>query len=399
MKKVIQEKIRELIGSPKRETVTALALSGGGARAAYQAGVLSYIAQAFPDAQFPILKGVSAGAINTSHLANHTGSFKAAAETMAESWQNLSIDQVFRTESTFNFFRRLLLSDNNGSPEERITASMAHQKGLVDSSPLREYLISKLNTDSEGQLVGVGENLKEGSLKAFAVTATNYNTGQTTTFVQGANIDRWVRPNRVGITTEMTVDHIMASAALPVIFPAVLIDEAWYGDGGVRLTMPLSPAINMGADRIMVISTRYNRTRAEADQPTVKGYPPAAQIIGILMNAIFLDVLDQDALHMQRINELIEHIPERKRMGLKPVKLLLLRPSVDLGKLAGDFKPQLSGALRLFTMGIGSDETKSPDWLSMLLFERGYMERLIEIGYNDATHYHDEIEAFFEEAD
>ncbi len=399
MKNVIQEKIRELIGSPKRETYTALALSGGGARAAYQAGVLSYIAQAFPETKFPILKGVSAGAINTSHLANHTGSFKAATEMMAESWQSLSIDQVFRTESTFNFFRRLLLSDNNGSPEERITASMAHQKGLVDSSPLREYLITKLNTNSDAQLIGIGENFKSGRLKAFAVTATNYNTGQTTTFVQGANIDRWVRPNRIGITTKMTVDHIMASAALPVIFPAVLIDDAWYGDGGVRLTMPLSPAINMGADRILVISTRYNRTRAEADQPTVQGYPPAAQIIGILMNAIFLDVLDQDALHMQRINELIEHIPERKRMGLKPVKLLLLRPSVDLGKLAGDFKPQLSGALRLFTMGIGSDETKSPDWLSMLLFERGYMERLIEIGYDDATHHHDEIEAFFEEAD
>jgi len=397
MKNGIQSKIRELFGSPKKEPSTALVLSGGGARGAYQTGVLQYIGQAFPEAAFPILAGVSAGAINTSHLANHHGSLLTATQSLVESWLDLTIEQVFRSESSFNFFRRLLLSDNEGSPEERITSSMAHQRGLVDASPLRGFLAGKLATHDSGTLAGVDENLKKGRLRAFAVTATNYNTGQTTTFVQGSNIDRWVRPNRVGMMTQMTIDHIMASAASPVIFPAVWIDGDWYGDGGVRLTMPLSPAINLGADRILVVSTRYNRTRAEADQPTVQGYPPAAQIIGMQMHAIFLDVLDQDALHLERINALIEHIADKHRNGLRPIKLLLLRPSVDLGKLASDFRPQLSGALRLFTMGIGSDETKSPDWLSMLLFERDYMERLIEIGYNDAAHHHDEIEAFFEE--
>ena len=400
MRNIIRDAIRDIVGTPRKATENvALVLSGGGARAAYQAGVIKYIADAFPESNFSIMKGVSAGAINTGYLANHTGTFPQAAQVMVDSWRSLTVDQVFTSESTFNFFRRLMLSDEGDSHEERITSSMAHQKGLVDPSPLRDFLSDKLQANGDGRLDGIEKNIENGRLRALAVTATNYMTGQTTTFVEGCNIDRWVRPNRVGITTDMTVDHIMASAALPVIFPAVLIDGAWYGDGGVRLTMPLSPAINMGADRILAISTRYNRTRAEADQPSVFGYPPAAQIIGILMNAIFLDVLDQDALTLQRINELIEDIPERHRDGLRPIKLLLLRPSADIGKMAAGIRPKLSGALRLFTMGIGSGETKSPDWLSMLLFDPEYMDRLVEVGYDDAAHSHDEIAGFLHEED
>ena len=396
MRSFLEEKLQELIGSPakKGESDIALVMSGGGARAAYQAGVLKYISDAFESCNFSIMKGVSAGAINTGYLANHTGSLREAANAMVDSWQSLTMDQVLTSESTFNFFRRLMMGNDGDSQEERITSSMAHQKGLVDPSPLRKFLMDKLQLGEDGRFTGVSENIASGRISAFAVTATNYMTGQSTTFVEGGDIERWVRPNRVGITTGMTIDHILASAALPLIFPAVLIDGAWYGDGGVRLTMPLSPAITMGADRILVISTRYARSRAEADQPSVIGYPPAAQIIGILMNAIFLDVLDQDAQTLQRINDLIQHIPKRNRNGLRPIRLLMLRPSVDIGKLAAQFKPQFSGALRLFTMGIGSGETKSPDWLSMLLFEPGYMTQLIEVGYDDAARRHDEIDAF-----
>ena len=399
MREVLKNKIQEILGNKKKETEDiGLVLSGGGARAAYQAGVLDYIADAFPYAHFPIMKGVSAGAINTGYLANHPGSLKEATNVMVDSWKSLSLDHVFKTESTFDFFRRLISSRDGDTYEERITSSMAHQRGLLDPAPLRDFLAQKLKADAEGRLTGVQENLDSGKLKAFAVTTTNYMTGQTTTFVQGCDIERWVRPSRVGVTTQLTIDHIMASAALPIIFPAVMIDNAWHGDGGVRLMNPLSPAITMGADRILVISTRYNRSQAEADSHTIKGYPPAAQIIGILMNAIFLDAVDQDADHLERINGLIRQIPERSREGLRPIKLLMIRPSVDIGKLAGKYKPQFSGALRLFTMGIGSDETKSPDWLSMLLFQEEYMTDLIDVGYNDAAHQHDKIEEFLEEA-
>ncbi|MEM8487359.1 MAG: patatin-like phospholipase family protein [Bacteroidota bacterium] len=399
MREVIKNRLQDLLGiGEKAKEDVGLVLSGGGARAAYQAGVLNYIADAFPGDHFSIMKGVSAGAINTGYLANHNGSFKDAAGVMVESWQQLTLDHVFTTESTFDFFRRLLKNRDGASYEERITSSMAHQRGLLDPGPLREFLCEKFQTDASGSLTGVTENVASGKIKAFAVTSTNYMTGQTTTFVQGADIEQWVRPSRVGVATQITVDHIMASAALPLIFPAVLIDGAWHGDGGVRLTNPLSPAITMGADRIMVISTRYDRSQAEADRPTISGYPPAAQIIGILMNAIFLDAVDQDSENLQRINDLIQQIPDRSRNGLRPVKLLMIRPSIDIGKLAGKYKPQFSGALGLFTMGIGSSETKSPDWLSMLLFQKEYMDDLIDIGYNDAAHQHDEIESFLEEA-
>lgn len=397
MRRLIQRKLRELLEQKEqREETAAIVLSGGGARAAYQVGVLKYIADAFPHANFSIMAGVSAGAINIGQLANNTESFKSAAEELVVNWKDLHIDNVFSPESTLNFFRKLLMNGSGKSSEERITNSMAHQRGLADTSPLRAYLTEHLGVGQGGVLEGVLENIKNERLKAVAFTTTNYSTGQTTTFLDGINVTDWVRPNRIGSKTTLTLDHIMASAALPLIFPAVRIGGSWYGDGGMRLTSPFSPPINMGADRIFVISTRYNRSQDEANKPSIHGYPPAAQIIGILMNAIFLDVLDHDALRLERINELIKDLPRDKRKDLRPIKLLLIRPSRDIGQLAKGFKPDFSGALRLFTSGIGSDETDSPDWLSMLLFQEDYVETLIEVGYEDGASHHDEIASFFE---
>ena len=396
--RTIADKIRSLISSGKdTEATNAMVLSGGGARAAFQVGVLKYIADVIPEARFPIMTGVSAGAINIGQLANEVGPYSKGAERLLESWLSLSIDKVFKPESTFVFFRKLLMDGTGRSSEERITSSMAHQRGMADSSPLRNYLIQQLQLPEDGSLDGVAKNIEENRLHAVAFTSTNYSTGQTTTFIQGRDITDWARPNRVSKQTVLNVEHVMASAALPLIFPAVFIDGAWYGDGGVRLTTPLSPAINLGADRIFVISTRYNRSASEASVHSIHGYPPAAQVIGILMNAIFLDVLDHDAVRLERINELLKEVPQKKHGDLRPIKLLLIRPSVDIGHMAKDLKPQLSGALRLFTMGIGADETESPDWLSMLLFQREYVERLVDVGYKDASRQHDEIIRFFEE--
>jgi NTE family protein len=189
----------------------------------------------------------------------------------------------------------------------------------------------------------------------------------------------------------------MASTALPLLFPAVRVNGSWYGDGGIRLTSPLSPAVHLGATSIFVVSTRYPRSRREADMPAVVGYPPAAQVMGLLMNAIFLDVLDQDAFNMQRINELVRHLPPRKRNGLRPIKLLMLRPSIDLGRLAGEYELEVKGALQLLTRGLGTGETKSPDWLSMLLFENDYIDRILNIGWEDARKQHDEIARFLDD--
>lgn len=194
--------------------------------------------------------------------------------------------------------------------------------------------------------------------------------------------------------TTLTLDHVLASAALPFVFPAVQVCEEWHGDGGIRLTAPLSPAIHLGAERILAISTRYPRTRAEAEKPSIVGYPPPAQVASILMNAIFLDLVDEDALRLTRINELLERCPEARDGSLRKVRLLVIRPSCDLGRLARAYEPRLPAAFRFVTRGTGTRETKSPDALSMVMFQSDYLKRLIETGETDAEARKDEIEAF-----
>ena len=197
-------------------------------------------------------------------------------------------------------------------------------------------------------------------------------------------------------TTTMSVEHVMASAALPLFFPAVGIDHAWYGDGGIRLVAPLSPVIHLGARRIIAISTRYAPSETEQAEPTIYGYPPPAQVLGVLMNSIFLDLLDHDALRLERLNQLLDGLPQESRRGLKQVRLLTLRPSADLGKMAGQFESQLPRAFRFLTRGLGTKETRSPDFLSMVLFQPDYLTALIEMGEKDAEARVGEIEAFLE---
>ncbi|MBW3535174.1 MAG: patatin, partial [Gemmatimonadetes bacterium] len=219
-------------------------------------------------------------------------------------------------------------------------------------------------------------------------------TGQSITWVEGEDIEEWERPQRSSRNTRLTVDHVMASTALPLFFPAVKLGDAWFGDGGMRLTAPLSPALHLGADRIIAISTRYDRTQSEADRPTVEGYPPPAQVVGVLMNSIFLDLLDADALRLERINQLLASLPEHERMGLRPVELLVLRPSVDLGRLSSQYEPELPPSFRFLTRGLGTRESESPDLLSLILFQPDYLRALMEIGEKDAEARSEEIEGF-----
>lgn len=386
----------QLFGAPPAPEF-ALLLTGGGARAAYQAGVLRYVADRFPEARFRIVSGVSAGAINAAHLSNHRGGLSGAASRLVESWTSLRPGQVVLPESGFAVARWVLRRALASSEETPLPEAAARRRALMDTSPLRAFLAEQLGAE-EGRLTGVAANVAEGRLKAVAIATTNYMTGQTVTWVEGAAIEGWERPNRVGRPAELTVEHIMASTSLPLLFPAVCIDGAWYGDGGIRLTAPLSPLIRLGADRILAISTRYGRSQGEADEPSVVGYPPAAQIIGVLMNAIFLDVLDQDAVTLQQVNALLEKLPRWRRNGLRPVRLLMLRPSVDLARMTADYDAELHGALRLLTTGLGTEESESPDWLSMLLFDGGYLTRLIETGYDDARRQREAIDAFLDPA-
>jgi NTE family protein len=387
------DRLRDLV-APSAPPTRALVLSGGGARSAYQAGALQYIAETFPDASFPVMTGVSAGAINTAHLANQTGPLSDASANLIESWTALRMENVFRVESSLELLWGLVSSSPSPDPERHLTAEdVRSTHGLLDTSPLSSFLKDHLDAP-DGVLDGVHKNLKTGRLRAVAVITTNYATGQTVTWVQGEDFDEWERPNRIGVHDQLTVDHVMASTSIPLVFPAVRIDDAWYGDGGIRLSAPLAPAVHLGANRILAVSNRYRQTRAEADEPVIHGYPPAAQIIGLLMNSVFMDALEQDAHTLARVNRLVRELPRYRRHGMRPIRLLRLRPSVDLGKLAHDYQGRIPTPIRYLTTGLGTGETVSPDWLSVLLFDPDYIDRLIDIGYHDARHQHDEIETF-----
>jgi NTE family protein len=368
-----------------------LVLTGGGARGAYQVGVLRWLARNLPDARIPILTGVSAGALNAAKLAASPGDPRQTADELAALWTELTPDRVFRVDprsiasSALRWGARLISGGGVATPRVR---------GFLDTAPLRELLEETL-APVDGVVTGIDYNLHRGRLRALAIVATSYSTGQTVTFACGRDLSPWSRPQRRAIITDITIDHVMASAALPVFFPAIQIGEQWYGDGGVRLAAPLSPALHLGASRILAVSTRYDRSQAESDAVAVYGYPPPAQVLGVLLNAVFLDLVDQDAGRLERLNKLIAALPPEKRMGMRIIRLLVLRPSRDLGRLAADFEPQLPRAFRFMTRGLGTRETRSPDLLSMLMFQPDYLSRLIDIGEQDAERRSEELRMFF----
>jgi NTE family protein len=222
----------------------------------------------------------------------------------------------------------------------------------------------------------------------------DYTTGQSVRWVQGRSLDIFEGPNRRSAQTEMTIEHVLASAALPFVFPAVRIRDRWYGDGGIRLSAPLSAAVHLGARRIIAMSTGYQRTPDEANTPAVRGYPPAAQIIGQLLNAIFLDVIDEDVVRMERLNEMIRKLPHEDRDGFKPIELQVLRPSVDIGRLAVNYEKYLPRTMKLFMRAVGSRETDSADLVSMLMFEPHYLEMLISMGEQDVADRIEELRVF-----
>lgn len=370
----------------------AVVMGGGGARSAYQAGVLRYLSRRFPELQFPIITGVSAGAINAAHLAAHHGTFRQAADELTHLWSELTVDKVFRTDvaslrtHVFGWGRQLL---SGGTGRQRKV------RGLLDTQPLREYLTETLHA-VDGELTGIRYNLTAGRLRAAALSTTNYSTGQSILWIQGHDVVEWQRPNRRSRITKLSVEHVLASAALPIVFPAVRIGGHWYGDGGIRLTSPLSPALHLGADRILAISTRRDRSSSEADAPTITGYPPPVQVAGVLMNAIFLDLLDEDAQRLSRVNQLLAGLQPEERMGMRQVRLLTLRPSVDLGRLANKYEPQLPRAIRFMTRGLGTTHTKAPDFLSLIMFQPDYLGELIRVGEADAEAREDDLAELLE---
>ena len=367
----------------------ALVLAGGGARAAYEVGVLAGVADRAPGLEFPIVTGVSAGAINAVHLAAHPGPLAAAVGALRAQWSRLVVERVYRIRPG-RLLRGLLLGAAHTALGRGREAAAV--RGLVDMSPLREFLGANLD------FAQLDANIAARRLRAAAVSATSYATGQTVTFVHGPpDTPMWQRALRYSVRARLTLDHVMASAALPILFPAVRIGDGFYGDGSLRQTAPLAPAIHLGARAILAVTQRSDPERplSPPPAPAPHEYPALAEVIGLLLHAIFLDALEADAERLERVNRLVAALPPAQRPdGLRPVRLLLLRPSRDLGALAAGCGVQLPPLVRWLVRGMGGQRATAVDFLSYLLFNPVYTNALTELGYTDVRAQWPRIERF-----
>ncbi len=374
---------RSPTGSPCRSeaprTELGILLGGGGARAAYQVGVLRALAESCPEMAPPFLGGVSAGSINVAFLANQEMGLAAATDGLRALWAGLDITHVIET-GLFRVVGRMLgaaVHLSIGTPPGSRRA-----RSMVDNRPLRAFLSDALKVGDDGRLPGVEANLAAGRLRGVGITTFCFTRGRTVTFVAGPEVTPWERPRRESRTVRLGLDHVMASAALPLLFPPVRIDTCWYGDGGIRLVAPLGPILHLGAGRILAISTHFTGSDAEASV-TQDEAPSPALILASLYNHIFNDELDQDLRHLERVNRLLRHVPVEERMGLREVDLMVVRPSENLGEMAREHEARLPRTLRFFLRRFGTDQARSHDFLSTLMFDPAYVARLIELGERD----------------
>ena len=373
-------------------------MTGGGARGAYQAGVLKRIGEIkrvqTQGNPFPILGGASAGAINGSALATGADDFSRATKVMADLWAKLRPADIFRCDvftqahNSLTWIMDLSFGGILGG---------GHAHSLLDSTPLRHFLARHLDCRR------IQDNIKRGSLYALAISATNYNSGKSYLFIQGAKgHPMWNRSRRVTLATKITVDHICASAAIPLVFPPVKLETprgtAFFGDGCVRLEQPLSPIIRLGAERLFAIGVRCE-SREHQEEAHDETNPSLAQVLGTLFNVMFLGHLATDIEHLERLNQLLETGQIGVSVGegseqMRPLASFIITPSVDLSEVADQHRQDMPYLIQYFVNSLGRDAASCADLMSYLLFTSKYTTDLIEIGYRDADERSDEIEEF-----
>lgn len=371
---------------------SALVLTGGGARAAYQAGVLKAIAELAPDPRcnpFPILCGTSAGAINAATLASGAEDFGASVRNMLDVWQNMHAAQVYRADPA-----------GIAASGARWLSALAFgwfsrraPRSLLDNSPLPQLL------EAHVRFPHIERAIEGGSLYAVSITCSGYTSGQSVAFFQGhAELDDWRREQRVGARVRLTTEHLLASSAIPFVFPAVRLRREWFGDGSMRQISPISPAVHLGAERILIVAPgRMHEPEAGSRQDS---YPTLAQIAGHTLSAIFLDTLAVDIERLQRINATLESIgPEGRRKAgipLRPIRTLVIAPSQRLDFLAARHARALPWPVRALLRGVGAMNRKGGALTSYLLFEAPYTCALIELGYHDTMERAAEVRDFLE---
>ncbi|ETI57967.1 patatin [Marinomonas profundimaris] len=373
----------------------ALILSGGGARAAYQVGVLSAMGKMLPrhsQLPFSILCGTSAGALNATMLASYAGNFSRAVSSLAFVWRHLTPDQIYTVGRwpIATSLTKTLLSLFHIHNHDRSIA-------LMDNTPLSQLLTNYLDFSK------INTAIDNNQLKALAITAMSYSTGESTTFFQGVdNLQPWKGNRRKGIRANLGVDHLLASSAIPTIFPAHKIQNHYYGDGAIRQKSAIYPALKLGADKLFIIGVSGNRSPKQWAAPDTEietSAPSMAQILGQLLNSAFIDNLEDDISQLEIMNNLIKDLPQEKRALHQnlPTETLIISPSEELNEIAHHHLSTLPKNIRVLLKAAGgSTSEKISSAASYLLFTPEYCRALMDLGYKDAMWEKDRILAFFE---
>jgi len=365
----------------------ALILPGGGARAAYQVGVLKAVAeitQTQKASPFRVYSGTSAGAINSTILATHAQDFRAGMQHLESLWNDCSVDQIYKTDVW------TVLRNSAHWLWTIFTAGKLTKKptSFLDNDPMRQLLLKSLRWD------GIAEGLKNDFIDGLVVVCSAYGSAQSINFFQAEKQhEPWQRFRRIGYPTEITVEHLMASAAIPYVFPAVKIGSQYFADGAVRQAKPLSAALHLGADRLLVIGVRDERVNTLAKEEV--NYPSLGKIAGYILDTLFMDGLFTDLEHLLHVNRLLENF-QQETVPEKPICTQVIVPSTDIREIALRHQHHLPRSVRMFMAGTGgSKKATGSQLVSYLLFDKHFTNDLIALGYNDAMQQRDVLHDFF----
>ena len=371
-----------------------LVLTGGGARAAYQVGVVKAVRDILGNPKknpFPILCGTSAGAINAATLAVFADDFSRAVGNLLEVWEHMRCEHIYRTDSWH------IMRAGARWLSAMMLLSRRNPMSLLDNAPLRDTLEKNLD------FAKIQANIDSGALYAVSVTASGYTSGQSVSFFQGGSgLEGWERNQRIGAAVPLNLDLLLASSALPFIFPAVKFNREYFGDGSMRQIAPVSPALHLGADRVLIVGTGRQRQAGEEGRVRSNVYPSLAQIAGHALNSIFLDSLSVDIERLERINRTVQLIPP-ERLGdsgvtLRPVKVLFITPSQPIERIAARFIHELPRTVRFILRPTGALNRSGSNLASYLLFEESFCRALIDLGYQDTVSRAAEVQELFEVA-